>query len=68
MIGHGGLLVDNGFWACLGDLPPDMPRRPGTWVALCNLTLKLSESTIKYIGLPKLHINLDIFKKKTTVA
>ena len=19
-----------GFWACLGDLPPDMPRRPET--------------------------------------
>ena len=32
---------DEGFWACLGDLPPDMPRRPGTWVSLCNLTLKL---------------------------
>ena len=30
-----------GFWACLGDLPPDMPRRPETWVSLCNLRLKL---------------------------
>ena len=23
---------DKGFWACLGDIPPDMPRRPETWV------------------------------------
>ena len=30
-----------GFWACLGDLPPDMPIRPETWVSLCNLMLKL---------------------------
>ena len=48
MIGHGGLLrafflrlPDKGFWACLGDLPPDMSRRPRTWVSLCNLMLKL---------------------------
>ena len=27
---------DKGFWACLGDLPPDMPRRPETWVALVH--------------------------------
>ena len=32
---------DKGFWACLGDLPQDMPRRPETWVSLCNLMLKL---------------------------
>ena len=32
---------DEGFWACLGDLPPDMPRRPETFVSLCNLMLKL---------------------------
>ena len=25
---------DKGFWACLGDIPPDMPRRPETWVSL----------------------------------
>ena len=31
---------DKGFWACLGDLPPDMPRRPETFVLLCNLMLK----------------------------
>ena len=31
---------DKGFWACLGDLPPDMLRRPETWVSLCNLMLK----------------------------
>ena len=31
---------DKGFWACLGDLPPDMPRRLETWVSLCNLMLK----------------------------
>ena len=30
---------DKEFWACLGDLPPDMPRRPETWVLLCNLML-----------------------------
>ena len=30
-----------GFWACLGDIPPDMPRRPGTWVSLYNLMMKL---------------------------
>ena len=48
MIGHDGLLrafflrsPDKGFWACLGDLPLDMPRRPGTWVSLCNLMLIL---------------------------
>ena len=27
---------DKGFWACLGDLPLDMPRRPETWVALVH--------------------------------
>ena len=32
---------DKGFWACLGDQPPDMPRRPETRVSLCNLMLKL---------------------------
>ena len=32
---------DKGFWACLGDMPPDMPRRPETWVSLCNLMLNL---------------------------
>ena len=32
---------DMGFWECLGDLPPDMPRRPETLVSLCNLMLKL---------------------------
>ena len=32
---------DKGFWACLGDLPPAMPRWPETWVSLCNLMLKL---------------------------
>ena len=31
---------DKGFWACLGDLPPDMPRRPEIWVSLGNLMLK----------------------------
>ena len=49
MIGHGELLTEcvflrspnKGFWACLGDLPPDMPRRPVTSVLLCNLMLKL---------------------------
>ena len=34
-------LPDKGFSACLGDLPPDMPRRPETWVLLCNLMLQL---------------------------
>ena len=32
---------DKGFWACLGNLPPDMPRQPEIWVSLCNLMLKL---------------------------
>ena len=32
---------DKGFWACLGDVPQDMPRWPETWVLLCNLLLKL---------------------------
>ena len=43
MIGHGGLLSspDKWFWACLGYLPTDMPRRPKTWVSQCNLMLKL---------------------------
>ena len=27
---------NKGFWACL--LPPAMPRRPETWVSLCNLS------------------------------
>ena len=31
---------DNGFWACLGDLPPNMPGRPETWVSLYNLMMK----------------------------
>ena len=31
---------DKGFWACLGDLLPDMPRRPETWVSLYNLMMK----------------------------
>ena len=30
-----------GFWACLGDIPPDMPKRPETWVLLYNLMMKL---------------------------
>ena len=44
VIGHGGLLrefsfarprsPDKGSWACLGDLPQDMPRQPETWVSL----------------------------------
>ena len=33
-------LFDKGFLACLGDLPPDMPRRPETCILLCNLILK----------------------------
>ena len=33
-------LPDKGFWAWLGDLAPDMPRQPETWVLLCNLMLK----------------------------
>ena len=33
---------DKGFWACLGDLPPDMPRRPETLFSLCNLILRRS--------------------------
>ena len=48
VIGHGGLLRAfsfarpyKGIWACLGHLPPDMPRRPEIWVSLCNLMLKL---------------------------
>ena len=43
MVGYLELFLrspDKGFWACLGDLPPDMPRRPETWVSLCNLMLK----------------------------
>ena len=32
---------NKGFWACLGDLPTDIPRRPETWVSLCNLMLEL---------------------------
>ena len=32
---------DKGFWACLGDIPPDMARRPETWVSLYNLMMKL---------------------------
>ena len=32
---------DKGFWTCLGDIPPDMPRRPETWVSLYNLMMKL---------------------------
>ena len=46
MIGHGGLFEsdflrspDKGFWACLGDIPPDMPRRPETLVSLYNLMM-----------------------------
>ena len=45
MIGHGGLLrafsfarPDKGFWAYLGGRSP---RRPETWVSLCNLMMKL---------------------------
>ena len=48
VIGHGRLLralfllsPDKGLWACLGDLPADMPRWPKTRVSLCNLMLKL---------------------------
>ena len=49
VIGHGGLLRGfpslarkyKGFWACLGDLCPDMSRHSETWVSLCNLMLKL---------------------------
>ena len=34
-------LLDQVVWACLGDLPQDMPRRPDIWVSLCNSMLKL---------------------------
>ena len=34
VIGHGVLGMSR------GSLPPDMPRRPETWVSLCNLMLK----------------------------
>ena len=34
-------LPDKRFWACLGDLQPDIPSWPETWVLLCNLMLKL---------------------------
>ena len=40
-----------GFWACLGDLPPDMPRRPETWVSLCNLKLTIALLSSDRIGL-----------------
>ena len=29
----------------IGDLPPGMPRRPETWVLLCNLMLKLGSNS-----------------------
>ena len=29
--------TDKGFWACLRDLPPDMPRWSETWVSLCKI-------------------------------
>ena len=32
---------DEGFWACLRDLPSDIPRPPEIWASLCNLKLKL---------------------------
>ena len=34
---------DKRFWAYLGDIPPDMPRQPETWISLCNLMLKLRD-------------------------
>ena len=33
--------LEKGFWACLGDLPPDIPRLPETWATVCNLMLAL---------------------------
>ena len=33
---------DKGFWACLGDLLPEMPRRPKTWVSLRNFMMEQS--------------------------
>ena len=39
MVGYFLRSPDKGFCACLGDLPPDMPRQPETWVSLCNLML-----------------------------
>ena len=39
MVGYFLRSPDKGFRACLGDLPPDMPRQPETWVSLCNLML-----------------------------
>ena len=44
MVGYWSVFIcspDNGFWACLGGIPPDIPRRPESWVWLCNLRLKL---------------------------
>ena len=44
VIGHGGLLRDFSFARPIsgsGDLPSDMPRRPETWVSLCNLMMAL---------------------------
>ena len=44
---------NKGFWACLGDLLPYMPRRPETWVSLCNLMLKLCGSAILWSDSPQ---------------
>ena len=48
VIGHVGLLRTFSFAHPIrgsghgyGDVLPDMPRRPETWVSLCNLMLKL---------------------------
>ena len=46
-------LPNKGFWACLGDLLPYMPRRPETWVSLCSLMLKLCDSAILWSDSPQ---------------
>ena len=49
VIGRGGLLrafsFDKGFRACLGDLPPDMPRRPVTWVSAMQFNAETPQSS-----------------------
>ena len=44
---------DKGFWACLGDIPPDMPRRAETWVSLCNFCFFVLVQWAIYIWFPR---------------
>ena len=51
---------DKGFWACLGDQPPDIPRQPETWISLYYLIIIDTEKFEKQCTSGAFWCNLEI--------